>query len=592
MDSEPLPPDPYVALGVSKDADSAAIKTAYRKLVLKYHPDKCTDDAQRETNVQRFHKIQKAYELVGQDEERKRYDAMVRLHELREEKIKLQATRGPIRPPMRGQSYYPTAAPMTSSTKAYNFEERTPKFADVVEQLLNSKIRTESYAKRSPQPVRVERDDDDRRRADRLRERAARSRTYDYSDDKYSKRRDYDDAYDRQRKKDYETYTDSTDRKYADLEDIARRYTSKAGDVPNRPGMHPRRTATRDIPQFETRRSRASPRERDYDDDEFAPTLKERETIYRVAERLAERRRARKESERDRSRERVKENKDRDRERDREQRERERRVRDKERTRERADKRTYSREDVDDYDGRRPASLKPSYSSPPYAPGESFSGESLPRAQTFSTADPPPAPPLDRHATFPSIQTAANTSAKRDKQYPEAKAKKQALGDSGYSSSSQPEDRHSSKKGKPKEKVYSYPVHAEPYGYRTEVHAPAGASPPKERPSGSRRPSMTARTGSYTTEHVRPQMPHAASTSRVLPDRTRRRDRDREPDYKGSPISEKLYGEMRPGYPPGHPPRAYREADISRGKRYDYNDIQYSPAPSFSRNNSMPVSAS
>jgi protein kinase-like protein len=109
-----------------------------------------------------------------------------------------------------------------------------------------------------------------------------------------------------------------------DMEDNARRYTSKAGDVPARPGIHPRRTATKDILQFETRRSRASPSERDYDDredefahppkeardlddheDEFAPTPKEKERIYNLAERLAERRRACKESESDRSCERI-----------------------------------------------------------------------------------------------------------------------------------------------------------------------------------------------------------------------------------------------------------------------------------------------
>jgi len=98
---EPLPPNPYLALGLNKDVDSAAIKSAYRKLALKYHPDKCTDDALKEVNTTLFHKIQKAYDLIGEEDERKRYDALVKLHELREEKIKLAAGRNPGRPPMR-----------------------------------------------------------------------------------------------------------------------------------------------------------------------------------------------------------------------------------------------------------------------------------------------------------------------------------------------------------------------------------------------------------------------------------------------------------------------------------------------------------
>ncbi|KAF2875517.1 hypothetical protein BDV95DRAFT_591005 [Massariosphaeria phaeospora] len=82
-----LPPDPYKALGVAKDADAAAIKCAYRKLVLKCHPDKVTDETLKQQKQEEFHKIQQAYELIGDEEKRATHDAEVRLDQLRKEKL-------------------------------------------------------------------------------------------------------------------------------------------------------------------------------------------------------------------------------------------------------------------------------------------------------------------------------------------------------------------------------------------------------------------------------------------------------------------------------------------------------------------------
>ncbi|KAF1350934.1 DnaJ domain-containing protein, partial [Delphinella strobiligena] len=72
--SSPLPPDPYVGLGVSKDADAAQIKSIYRKLVLKCHPDKVTDAAKKAEAADEFHRIQQAYEILSDEERRSRYD--------------------------------------------------------------------------------------------------------------------------------------------------------------------------------------------------------------------------------------------------------------------------------------------------------------------------------------------------------------------------------------------------------------------------------------------------------------------------------------------------------------------------------------
>lgn len=76
---EPLPPDPYLALGVPRDATLAAIKTAYRKAALKCHPDKVPDKGDE------FHKINTAYQLIGEEEDRQKYEAEVRLYALKKE---------------------------------------------------------------------------------------------------------------------------------------------------------------------------------------------------------------------------------------------------------------------------------------------------------------------------------------------------------------------------------------------------------------------------------------------------------------------------------------------------------------------------
>jgi len=59
---------PYTVLGIPKDADEEQIKTAYRKLANKYHPDKVLHLGEefRELAEKRFKEIQKAYkELVN-----------------------------------------------------------------------------------------------------------------------------------------------------------------------------------------------------------------------------------------------------------------------------------------------------------------------------------------------------------------------------------------------------------------------------------------------------------------------------------------------------------------------------------------------
>ena len=64
--------DYYKDLGVEKDATTAKIKSAFRKLAHKYHPDVNKDDKDAES---KFRKIYKAYEVLSNPEKRRRYDS-------------------------------------------------------------------------------------------------------------------------------------------------------------------------------------------------------------------------------------------------------------------------------------------------------------------------------------------------------------------------------------------------------------------------------------------------------------------------------------------------------------------------------------
>ena len=63
--------DYYQVLGVERDADAAALKKAYRKLALKYHPDRNQGDTEAE---ERFKQASEAYQVLSDAETRRVYD--------------------------------------------------------------------------------------------------------------------------------------------------------------------------------------------------------------------------------------------------------------------------------------------------------------------------------------------------------------------------------------------------------------------------------------------------------------------------------------------------------------------------------------
>lgn len=62
--------DPYKVLGVAKNADSAAIRKAYKKLARQWHPD-----VNKEPRAEgKFKEVNAAYDILGDEEKRKLYD--------------------------------------------------------------------------------------------------------------------------------------------------------------------------------------------------------------------------------------------------------------------------------------------------------------------------------------------------------------------------------------------------------------------------------------------------------------------------------------------------------------------------------------
>lgn len=63
--------DYYEVLGVSKSASAAEIKSAYKKLAIKYHPDRNPGDKEAE---EKFKEAAEAYEVLHDEQKRQRYD--------------------------------------------------------------------------------------------------------------------------------------------------------------------------------------------------------------------------------------------------------------------------------------------------------------------------------------------------------------------------------------------------------------------------------------------------------------------------------------------------------------------------------------
>ena len=63
--------DYYEVLGVSKGASEQEVKKAFRRIAMKYHPDRNSDD---KNSDEKFKEAQEAYEILGDEDKKAAYD--------------------------------------------------------------------------------------------------------------------------------------------------------------------------------------------------------------------------------------------------------------------------------------------------------------------------------------------------------------------------------------------------------------------------------------------------------------------------------------------------------------------------------------
>ena len=76
--------DYYDVLGVSKSVSKDDLKKAYRKLAMKYHPDRNPDDSQA---AEKFKELSEAYEILSDDQSYHRLVFFDRLKEFHRPRI-------------------------------------------------------------------------------------------------------------------------------------------------------------------------------------------------------------------------------------------------------------------------------------------------------------------------------------------------------------------------------------------------------------------------------------------------------------------------------------------------------------------------
>ena len=151
--SSPPDIDPYAELGLTKDATNAEIRASYRKRVLKCHPDKIQDATLRNAAQNEFQCVQQAYELLSDESRRARYDAKVKLAELKREldqKRRTEAAYGRGSQEMRNGHVVEERVPFDTFFEENRFHEEPRSFSRKTDDYKRPKAKEEKRKTRAP----------------------------------------------------------------------------------------------------------------------------------------------------------------------------------------------------------------------------------------------------------------------------------------------------------------------------------------------------------------------------------------------------------------------------------------------------------
>ena len=120
--------DCYVVLGVAEDADEDTIRSAFRALARRYHPDVGAGSSPLE-----FQRAREAYETLVDPERRRRYDRQLRAARVRPVVVREVIVTPPFAEPLLGSRHTSFGVPRTWVRVA-----RSPLFDELVEELFAS----------------------------------------------------------------------------------------------------------------------------------------------------------------------------------------------------------------------------------------------------------------------------------------------------------------------------------------------------------------------------------------------------------------------------------------------------------------------